>query len=62
MIFDKTVAIKQLNVVEAHGLLIFREEKKEELFQLGVFCKKNSKSRLLIKFLNQNLMNIEFLI
>ena len=27
MIFDKTVAIKQLNVVEAHGLLIFRADK-----------------------------------
>ena len=27
MIFDKTVVIKQLNVVEAHGLLLFRADK-----------------------------------
>ena len=27
LIFDKTVVIKQLNVVEAHGLLLFRADK-----------------------------------
>ena len=27
MIFDRTVVIKQLNVVEAHGLLLFRGDK-----------------------------------
>lgn len=27
MLFDKTVSIKQLNVVEAHGILIFRADK-----------------------------------
>ena len=27
MIFDRSLAIKQINVVEAHGLLIFRAEK-----------------------------------
>ena len=29
MIFDRTVTIKQLNVVEAHGLLVFRADKGE---------------------------------
>ena len=27
MMFDKSVVIKQLNVVEAHGLIIFRSDK-----------------------------------
>ena len=27
LIFDKTVVIKQLNVIEAHGLLLFRADK-----------------------------------
>ena len=33
LIFDKTVVIKQLNVVEAHGLLLFRADKGEWTFQ-----------------------------
>ena len=37
MIFDKTVVIKQLNVVEAHGLLLFRADKGEGAFPSGAF-------------------------
>jgi hypothetical protein len=27
LVFDKTVAVKQLHVVEAHGILLFRADK-----------------------------------
>jgi hypothetical protein len=27
LLFDKTVAVKQLHVVEAHGILLFRTDK-----------------------------------
>ncbi|XP_074653894.1 GTPase-activating Rap/Ran-GAP domain-like protein 3 isoform X3 [Tubulanus polymorphus] len=41
MIFDRTVVIKQLNVIEAHGLLIFRADKgkdcKVHVFRLTDF-------------------------
>ena len=37
MIFDKTVVIKQLNVVEAHGLLLFRADKGEGAILPDVF-------------------------
>ena len=33
IIFDKSVSVKQLNVVEAHGLLIFLADKGEKLLQ-----------------------------
>ena len=37
LIFDKTVVIKQLNVVEAHGLLLFRADKGERAFLSSAF-------------------------
>ena len=33
IIFDKSVSVKQLNVVEAHGLLIFLADKGEKTLQ-----------------------------